>query len=240
MLLPAAALGQSTVTATAPQTVNRAAVVVPSPRSEWLGSFNGIAINGRMHVRIIKNAVEEGPRITYDTKGELSAKFKAAVDKSGILRVEEPVDSKRTTITEVTIWCNDISSLSVTAADLTLENTFTGSMFDLEVAGGANLKASFDVLDLAVTATGRSSIVINGSAKYLNLEISTAKFDGSLLDTVASIVDASHTSEVRLSVSERLEGTTSTSATILYTGNPRIVRAHNTMFGGDIVPLETR
>ena len=217
---------------------DRAAMLPAAPRSEWLGSFSGISVSGRMHVRIIRNAVDEGPRITYNTQGEMSAKFKAAVDKSGILKIEEPVDPKRTTVTEVTVWCNEITSLSVAVADLTFENTISCDMFDLTVTGGANVKARFDVLDLAVEATGRSSIVLEGQARYLHLDISTAKFDGTELSTVSSVVEASHTSEVRISVSERLEGITSTSANIRYLGSPQIVRAHTTMFGGEITPLE--
>lgn len=222
-----------------PQTAaNRAATVAPGQRSEWLSAFSGISINGRMHVRIIRNAAEEAPRITYDTKGELATKFKTTVDRNGILKIEEPVDPKRTTATEVTIWCNDIISLSVTAADLTCETPVTGDMFDLEVGGGANVTARFDVTDLAVTATGKSSIILSGAAKYMTLDISTAKFDGGELQTVSSIVNASHLAEVRLAVSERLEGTTSTSAKIVYSGVPHIIRAHTTMFGGEILPLE--
>lgn len=231
-LMPAAAAAQQ------PQTAARAATVMASPRSEWLGAFSGIAVDGKMHVRIIKNAAEEGPRIIYDSKGELSPKFKAAVDRNGILKIEEPADSKRTTVTEVTVWCNDIYSLSVAGADLTVESVIACDMFDLDVSGGANVTARFDVADLSVSATGRSSIVVEGAAKYMTLDISTAKFDGSALTTVSSIVDASHVAEVRVAVSERLQGTTSTSAKIIYTGEPHIIRARTTMFGGEIAPAE--
>lgn len=217
---------------------NRSLSIVQAPRSEWLASFRGISINGHMQVKIVRNPKEEGPRITYDTQGEMSTKFKAAVDRNGILRIEEPIDSKRTTVTQVTLWCNDIASLSVTGADLTLESPVVCDMFDLEVAGGANVQAKFDVADLVIIATGRSTIVVEGAAKYLYLDISTAKFDGLDLETVSSVVEASHTSEVMLSVSERLEGTTSTSAKIFYKGSPRILRTHTTLFGGDISAIE--
>lgn len=233
MLLPLAVAAQQ------PETTSRVATVMPTPRSEWLGSFSGISINGRMHVRLIKNTTDEGPRITYDHKGEISAKFKVAVDRSGVLKIEEPIDPKRTTITEVTVWCNDISSLSVTAADLTFENTIARDMFDLEVAGGANVVAKLEVTDLVIGATGRySTLVVEGTAKYLSLDISTAKFDGTALSTVSAIVDASHLAEVQVSASERLQGTTSTSAKILYTGEPSIVRARTTMFGGEITSVK--
>lgn len=232
-VIPGAAVAQQPAEA-----VSRAATVMPTPRSEWLGSFNGIYVNGRFHMRLIRNEVEEGPRITYDIKGELGSKFRAAVDKNGILRIEEPIDNKRTTVTEVTVWCNDIWSLSVTAADLVFENRLSGAMFDMEVMGGASVRADFDVTDLSVVATGHSSVIVGGSAKYFKLDISTAKFDGSELSTVSSIVSASHSSEVRIAVSERLEGTTSTSAKIIYSGEPAIVRSHTTMFGGEIAPVE--
>lgn len=218
-------------------TVSRVAAVTPAPRSEWLGTFSGISIVGAMQVHLVKNVAEEGPRIKYDTKGEPSPKFKASVDKKGILHVEEPIDPKRTTCTEVTIWCNDITSLSVASADLTFENAIECQMFDLEVTGGANVRAHFDVQDLAVDATGRSSIVIDGSARYFRLSVSTAKFDGADLSTVSSIISASHSAEVRISVSERLEAETSTSAKIGYIGEPQILRRRSSMFGGDIVPI---
>ena len=235
-VLPAAAQNQQPSAATAA----RPTTGIPTPRSEWLGSFHGITVSGHMQVRLIKNAVEEGPRITFDPKGEFSTKFKAAVDKNGILRIEEPVDPRRTTVTEVTVWCNDISSLSVAAAELTFDTPIARDMFDLEVTGGANVRARFDVDDLSIVETGRSSLVVEGRAKYLTLDISTAKFDGSQLQTTASDIEASHAAEVHIAVSERLRGTTSTAAKILYTGKPSLIRARTTMFGGEIAQSENR
>ncbi len=216
---------------------NRLAEIVSAPRSEWLGSFDGISVSGTMHVRIVKNAKEEGPRITYDTKGVTAGKFTAAVDKNGILKVDEPVDAKRSTITEVTIYCNDISSLTVAGADLVCENVISGKTLDINVSGGANVTAKIDVLDLAAEVTGKSSVVLEGSARYMRLDISTAKFDASALATVSTIADASHGAEVRLSVSERLEAVTSTSGKISYTGSPAIVRGRSSLFGGDITEV---
>lgn len=229
-LLPLLSFGQQTAATPAA----RIAAVTPAPRSEWLGSFNGISVNGVMHVHLIKQSSAEGPRIVYDTRGEASPRFKAAVDKYGILRIEEPADPKRTTVTEVTVYCNDISSLNVAAADLSFDTPVQGKMFDLYVSGGASVRGCFEVADLAVEATGRSSVVIEGSARYMTLNISTAKFDGSALHTVSSIIDASHGAEVRIAVAERIEASTSTSAQISYTGRPDIVRCRTTMFGGEI------
>lgn len=230
VLAPSLLVGQEYNAATQVRTAS----VVTAPRSEWLGSFDGISVNGMMHVHIIGQPSSEGPRIVYDTKGEASPRFKAAVDKYGILRIEEPVDSKRTTVTEVTVYCNALTSLNVAAADLVFDTTVDSRMFDLYVSGGANVRGRFEVADLSVEATGRSSIVLDGSARYLTLNVSTAKFDGSSLQTVSSIVDASHGAEVSIAVSERIEAATATSAKISYKGRPDIVRLRTTMFGGEI------
>ena len=54
---------------------------------------------------------------------------------------------------------------------------------------------------------------------------------------VAANIDASHEAEVRLSVSERLEAITSTSAKLYYKGEPAILRKKNSLFGGEITSV---
>ena len=239
-LITITVLAMPTASAQQPETAGAARLsqIVSTPRSEWLGSFDGITVTGNMHVRLIKNSAEEGPRIIYDTKGVTAGKFTAAVDKKGVLKIDEPIDDKRTTITEVTIYCNEISSLSVAGADFSFENTVTGKMFDLEVSSGATVTAKVDVSDLAAEITGKSCVVIEGAARYMKLNISTAKFDGAELTTMSSIIDASHGADVKLSVTERLEAVTSTSGKISYKGNPEIVRVRSSLFGGEIIAVE--
>ena len=214
------------------------ATVVSVPTSEWLGSFDKIYISGAMQVTLIRIPQTEGPKIYFDTKGSLTTKFKYEVDKKRQLNVIETVDSKRTTVTEVKIYYNDISSLTVSGANVTVEQMMDVDMLDLSVSGGATMRAKVDVLDLAMEVTGRSSVVIEGKARYMSLKVSTAKFDAVNLQTMATIVDASHGAEVSLFVTERLEATTATSANITYKGKPSIVRIHSSLFGGGILPVE--
>lgn len=230
MCLPLAASAQQPETAGAA----RLAALVNVPHTEWLGTFDRIYINGKMQVRLVKISDDEGPKIVYDTKGSTTTRFKVEVDKKGSLNVEESIDPKRATITEVTIYSPAIKSLAVVAADVTLENPLEVHMLDLEVSGGASLNAEIHTLDLEAEVTGKSSVVLLGDAKYLKLNISTAKFDASEFSTVSSIMEASHGAEVKIAVSERLEAETSTSATISYKGNPTITRTYSSLFGGDI------
>ena len=69
------------------------------------------------------------------------------------------------------------------------------------------------------------------------MRVSTAKVDCSQLSTVSTTVEASHSAEVRVVVSERLEATTSTGGKLLYKGTPIILRARNAIFGGDVINI---
>ena len=209
--------------------------IVSTPSSEWLGKFDKINISGAMQVTLIRIAATEAPKIYFDTKGSTTTKFKMEVDKKGLLNVIETVDTKRTTITEVKIYYNDISQLTIAGANVTMEQSLEGKMFDLMVSGGATVRGKVNVLDLAMEVTGRSSVVLEGVARYLGVKVSTAKLDASALECVATIVDASHGAEVSLHTTERLEATTSTSAVITYKGKPSIVRVRSSLFGGDII-----
>ena len=213
----------------------RLAAIISTPQTEWLGSFGKINICGAMQVSLIRIAPNEAPKIYFDTKGSTTTKFKAEVDKKGVLNVIETIDAKRTTVTEVKIYYPDASSISIAGANVTMEQPYDGKMFDITVSGGASLLAKVNVLDLAMEVTGRSSVVIEGVARYIGLKVSTAKFDASGLESMAMIADASHGAEVSLFVTERLEAVTSTSAKITYKGEPSIVRLRSSLFGGEIV-----
>jgi hypothetical protein len=216
---------------------NRLAAIISTPRSEWIGMFDKINIVGHMQVTLIRMADGDEPRIYFDTKGSTTTKFKAEIDKKGVLNIIETVDDKRTTTTEVKVYFKDISSLSVAGANVAIEGTFERQMFDVSVSGGATLQANVDILDMSMIVTGCSSVVIKGASRYLGLEVSTAKIDASALQTMSTIVDASHGAEVSLFVTERLEATTSTSAKVSYKGDPMLVRSHSALFGGAITPI---
>lgn len=241
VLFVAKAQQPQTTTAEQPQPTSdgaaRLAAIISTPQSEWLGSFDKINISGAMQVSLIRIPEDEGPKIYFDTKGSTTTKFKVEVDKKGVLNVIETVDAKRTSITEVRIYYRNITSLTIAGADVTMEQQFESKMFDLSVSGGATLRAKVDVLDMDVTVTGRSSVVIDGSSRYLGLKVSTAKFDATALQTMSTIADASHGAEVSLFVTERLEASTATSAKITYHGSPSLVRVRSSLFGGEIMAI---
>ena len=217
---------------------SRLASIIRTPQSMWLGSFNKINISGAMKVSLVKVPDNEGPKILFDTKGSTTTKFKAEVDKKGVLNVIETVDTKRTSVTEVTICYSNIESLRVATAKVTMEHPYNANMFDLFVSGGATVCAKIDVKDLMMEVTGRSCVILEGAARYLNVKIATAQFDASALQSLSAEVDASHGAEVKVCASERLEVSTSTSAKVSYKGTPTILRLQSSLFGGEIVAID--
>jgi hypothetical protein len=212
--------------------------VISLPKTDWLMSFNNVKIDAPVNVIFKKVATDEEVRITYDTKGDLTSKFKFEVDKKGTLIVTEKSDPKRVTVTDVTIYYNTLNSVKISHAKAEFEETIENRLFDIAVSGGAMVAIRVNTLDTAVECTGTSRLTLEGTTKYLTMRVSTAKVDCSRLATTSTTVECSHSAEVRIVVSERLEATTSTGAKLLYKGTPVILRNHNVAFGGDIINID--
>ncbi len=211
--------------------------VVSIPKTDWITPFTKVKVDGPMNVVFKKVATPEENRITYDTKGNLTSKFKFEVDRNGALVVSEKFDPKRTSVTDITIYYNSLREVKIAHAKAEFEEVVENSLFDLIVSGGAMVSLEVKTLDSAVECTGTSRLTLKGSTKYLTMRVSTAKVDCTGLSVVSATVDASHSAEVRVTIDERLEATTSTSAKLLYKGNPVILRDHPAIFGGDIINI---
>lgn len=212
--------------------------VISVPKTDLLSAFSKLEIDGKMNVTLKCVASAADTKIVYDTKGCTTSRFKASVNKEGILRVEERIDQKRETTTDVTIYYNALTDIKILRASAVFEDVIDARILDLTVAGGATVKMAVESLDTAVDCTGRSSVILSGTSRYFRLNASSSTVDARDLSTVSSIIDASHNAEVRIEVSERLEATTSTSAKLLYRGKPTIVREHTSLFGGDIISID--
>ncbi len=234
---PVAPTAPKTDSVPTPSTAKPVEEVVSIPKTDWLTAFTRIKVDGPMNVVLKKVATAEECRITYDTKGNITSKFKFEVDKKGVLVVSEKYDPKRTSVTDITIYYNSLREVKIAHAKAVFENVVETNIFDLIVSGGAMVSLDIKTLDIAVECTGVSRLTLNGSTKYLTMRASTAKIDCTNLSLVSATIDASHSAEVRLTVSERLEATTSTGAKLLYKGKPIILRDHTVVFGGEIINI---
>ena len=208
--------------------------VVSMSKTDLLVDFTKIKVDAPINLILKKASAGEEVRIIYDTKGNLTSKFKYEVDKNGVLVISEKVDSKRLTVTDVVVYYKTLSEAKIARATVEFESEVVATIFDLSVSNGATVTLSIKTLDASVECTGTSSLVIGGETKYLTMRVSTAKVDCGRLSTVSTTVESSHSAEVRVMVSERLEATTSTNGKLFYIGAPTILRNHNALFGGSI------
>ena len=211
--------------------------VVSIPKTDWLTPFNKIKVDAPLNVVFKKVATDDECRITYDTKGNITSKFKFEVDARGVLVISEKSDPKRTTVTDVVVYYNALNGVKIAHAKAEFENQIESDLFDLTVSGGAIVSLGIKTLDSAIECTGVSRLTIEGETKYLTMTVSTAKVDCSKLNVVSATISVSHSAEARLFVSERLDATTTTGAKILYKGHPAILRDHTAIFGGEIINI---
>ena len=70
-----------------------------------------MVVDGPINITFKRVDTEEGLKIVYDTKGNISSRFRAGVDKNGVLQIMERVDSKQAVIpTEVTVWFKSLDT----------------------------------------------------------------------------------------------------------------------------------
>lgn len=206
-------------------------------RTEWLPSLTAVAVNAPLDIRFVKVPTTQAPRITYDTKGSYTTKFKAEV-KDKVLVITERADSRRPERTTVVVEYNDLESIKLENCVATFDSPLTGVMLDLTVGGVAVVTAVLDVQDVQMEATGKSSVSLSGTARYLSLYASTGKVNALELEVMAAQVNVTSSSSVSLWVTDRLDVKTSTGGKLTYKGAPGIVRGGSKFMGGEITPIQ--
>lgn len=204
------------------------------PVKEQLSSFNSIEVNAPIKLKLTKIEKSATPYIIYDTKGVYTSKFAYEVANKGVLKIEERSDPKRESVTEVEVFFNELSDISISKADVTVDGTLDSMLIDLYISNDSHFTANVDTLDICVSASGKCCIVLTGEARYQTVDITTAEYDATKLSTVATVATSSHNAIVKVNASERLEAKTSTGGKILYYTDPVILRSAITLFGGEI------
>lgn len=206
------------------------------PIKENLSSFNSIDVNAPIKLTLIKIDKSEAPYIIYDTKGCYTSKFEFEVQKKGdgILKIDERSDSKRESVTEVEVYFNELTDISISKADVTVIGTLDTQLIDLYISNDSHFVADVDTLDIKVYASGKCCIILTGKARYQTVDISTADYNAAKLNTVSTVASSSHNATVKVNALERLEAKSSTGGKILYCIEPIILRSEITLFGGEI------
>ena len=200
---------------------------------EYLAPFNILDVDAPVKLTLVKIMEYEAPYIIYDTKGAEDTKFSFEV-KDKKLKVRERKDSKRKTVTDVTIGFTTLTDISIAKADATVKGVLMSQILDIYISKDANFAAEVDVLDIMVYASGESRVEIKGQTLYNTADISSAHYNAHLMESVSSIVTSSRNGEVRVNAEERLELKTSTGGEIYYYSQPVILRSESSLLGGKI------
>lgn len=221
----------------APAHIPADTAAVSDARSEWLQTFAQVEVSAAVDIRFVRVPDTEAPRIVYDTKGSAATRFRAEV-REGTLRISERVDAHRPSRTSVTVYYNELRSLKLTDAAAEVEGTLEAALLDLTVGARSSLTARLAVQDLRMELSGRSTATLSGAVRYLTLTASTGTVQASELETMAAHIEASNKAAVSLTVTERLEASTSTGAAINYKGRPSLIRAGARFLGGEVGRIE--
>lgn len=207
-------------------------------QSEWLQNFSSLEILGPVDVVLVAVSGEQAPKISWDTKGAYTSKFRYQI-KDRVLRISERTDPRRPERTTVTVYYNTLRELRVSDARVTCQDTLCGDLFDLYVEGKSSVEAGLDVKDLKMDLSGQSTANLSGVARYMTLTATAGTVSAEALDVMSATVESRSGASVRISVSERIDARTSMRGTITFKGKPSIIRGAGVRFmGGSIVGIE--
>lgn len=232
----AAAIAMTPSAACAQQTGTEAQQTVESTvRGEWLPEFTEVKVRAAIEIKFVQVAETDAPRIVYDTKGETDTKFKAAVDRNGVLTISEKILRNSRSRTVVEVYYHSLKSVNISDAYASFDGTVRGRMMNIEVSGGSKVAAEVDIADMEVWLSGKNTRAkLSGTARYVEIEASAGMLDASALEAMSVEVTATYGASVAVRATERLKTSASTSATIAYRGTPTIVKGRAAVLGGTV------
>lgn len=119
------------------------------------------------------------------------------------------------------------------AADVRSNSVIEASNFRVRASSAADITLEIKVETLEVDASSAADIVLSGSTDSQKVDISSASdykaFD---LKSKTANVSASSAADARVSVSESLDASASSGASIKYKGNPDKIRERSSSGGG--------
>ncbi|MGI4832764.1 MAG: head GIN domain-containing protein [Janthinobacterium lividum] len=143
------------------------------------------------------------------------------------LRFEHPNGNVRVQRLHVAITADQLTALTAGGgAAVTAQGAFAAPEFQLELTGGAAVRADMATTNLVVDQSGGSTLSLNGQATKLTLDVSGgAVFNGAQLQATTCQAQASGGSIVRLSAKDQLTASASGGSSIKYHGAPQVTKS---------------
>ena len=90
------------------------------PIKLWTSSFSAIDVDANIILTLTSIPDDQAPYIVYDTKGNPPANLSMEVDRHGVLHIVERRSSKNMVLTEIEIYFNVISDITLSKANTTV------------------------------------------------------------------------------------------------------------------------
>ena len=204
-------------------------------RNEWLPEFTEVSVSAAIDIKFTRVPESEAPRIVYDTKGLTDTKFKAFVDKKGVLTITEKILRDERSKTTVEVFYHSLQLLEAEDAYVSFSQPVEETMLKIDIAGGGKISAEVDITDLEIILSGKNTRAkFSGKARYLEISASSGLLDASALEAMDVDVASTYGAGVAVRVTERLKATASTSATVSYRGTPAIIKGRVAVLGGTV------
>lgn len=207
------------------------------PIKLWTSSFSAIDVDANIILTLTSIPDDQAPYIVYDTKGNPPANLSMEVDRHGVLHIVERRSSKNMVLTEIEIYFNDISDITLSKANTTVKHGIKTKMLDINLDDGARLKAELNVVDLVITLQRDSFAELSGISQYHTATISHSQYNASDLWSLSTRVFSRRGSNAQVDADTRLEAHTASGGVVSYLSDPEVLRTYKSVFGGSISPI---
>lgn len=181
-------------------------------------NFKAITVSSGIDLILKQDSME---KVMVEADENLQKIIKTEVS-NGKLKIYTAEHISWSSAMRVYVTLKSINSLGASSgADVKSESTLTLSTLKIDASSGADMKLALSCNELQAESSSGSDITISGKAAKLNIESSSGsdvKADKLISETCS--VRASSGSDVRVSVSKRIEAHASSGADISVNGNP--------------------
>lgn len=133
---------------------------------------------------------------------------------------------------------SDVFSVEIYSA-ARLKGSFKTNTMNIDATSGSNTKMDVTAKTLNLEATSAAEIELNGKADLVNFDVSSAAtVNAENLASKKAIVDASSTANLKVNVSEIIDGDISSGASVRYVPNSTLNRHVDISGGGSLKPLK--
>ena len=192
------------------------------------GSFDAITVSGGIDLYLSQS---NNIAIAVSAANEnIRAGIKTVVE-DGILKIyyDGPAGwRKRDRKLRAYVSFTELKKLNASGGcDVVLTDSLTGISFDMDLSGISGFNGSVYVKELKINLSGFSDITISGKASSVEIDCSgSSDVNGYELVTDACHVNASGTSDIKITVNKELKANASGASNVFYKGDAVVKEKH--------------